>query len=622
MILLLPLGLLALSSIVALIIIYIIKPPYQNKMVSSSYLWKESLKYKKKRVNVSRFSQMITLICQILILALLSLILAFPMFELSAADVSEERIIIIDGSANMLAYNGEDTRFERAVSQAKELSSTAINNLETVTIIVADEESSYLCVSSNSITDVNIYLDGLIVDTESSCSFGDGDVETAFGLAESSIADNEFADVYFLTATSYNNVGEFNVIDVSSEYDYNSTIREVKKEMVDNYYQFTVDVAVYGQDETLLLSMHAEGVNDDSSFIDYSTAIYCTDELTYTVTIKDLGIYAFDSVYFSIASFEGGQDSFAYDNEYYLYGGRKEEINILYCSTAPNIFFLTAINNLQSYYFDDVSIQLTQTEDHTSNLSGFDYYIFEHTMPSFIPVDGVSFLVNPNIIPANLDITLSSAVEGDFFLDSNLAHPLLTYITPTDIEVSSYNRLSNIGDYSSILSCNGDDVLISQNTDTTKVSIMSFSVNNSNISMGLSFPLLMLNMYDYYLPQTLSSFTYDVGEDVEITARGSNLKISYDSNVNSYENNSSHSFDNVGTYTISHTLLSGEQVDTNFYIKVPVSQSNFTAVIEEIPGLFDIEKPETSYQDLLLWLALGLVILIFAEKLLQLKEEF
>ena len=43
--LLTPLGLIGLISLIALIIIYIIKPNYQNKIISSTFVWKLSLKY-------------------------------------------------------------------------------------------------------------------------------------------------------------------------------------------------------------------------------------------------------------------------------------------------------------------------------------------------------------------------------------------------------------------------------------------------------------------------------------------------------------------------------------------------------------------------------------------------
>ncbi|MFR1984179.1 MAG: BatA domain-containing protein [Christensenellaceae bacterium] len=46
--LLTPLGLLGLLGLLVLLLIYLLKPNYQQKMVSSTYVWKRSLRYRKK----------------------------------------------------------------------------------------------------------------------------------------------------------------------------------------------------------------------------------------------------------------------------------------------------------------------------------------------------------------------------------------------------------------------------------------------------------------------------------------------------------------------------------------------------------------------------------------------
>ena len=48
--LLMPLGLLGLLGIAIIILIYILKPNYQQKVVSSTYVWKLSLRYRKKQI--------------------------------------------------------------------------------------------------------------------------------------------------------------------------------------------------------------------------------------------------------------------------------------------------------------------------------------------------------------------------------------------------------------------------------------------------------------------------------------------------------------------------------------------------------------------------------------------
>ena len=54
MTLLLPLGLIGLLSIALLVLIYVLRPNYQNKLVSTTFVWKLSMRYRKKRLPMSR----------------------------------------------------------------------------------------------------------------------------------------------------------------------------------------------------------------------------------------------------------------------------------------------------------------------------------------------------------------------------------------------------------------------------------------------------------------------------------------------------------------------------------------------------------------------------------------
>ena len=78
MTLLTPLGLLGLLGLVAWLIIYLIKPNYQQKLISSTYIWKLSLKYRKKRLPISKLRNLLLILCQIFILTLCAGILAQP----------------------------------------------------------------------------------------------------------------------------------------------------------------------------------------------------------------------------------------------------------------------------------------------------------------------------------------------------------------------------------------------------------------------------------------------------------------------------------------------------------------------------------------------------------------
>ena len=96
--LLTPLGLLGLIGIPILIIIYIIKPKYHEKKISSTFIWKLSLKYRKKKIPLQWLQRSLLFFVQVLAIGLAALILARPLMEVDAKD--GEKIVVTDNDGN------------------------------------------------------------------------------------------------------------------------------------------------------------------------------------------------------------------------------------------------------------------------------------------------------------------------------------------------------------------------------------------------------------------------------------------------------------------------------------------------------------------------------------------
>ena len=75
-----PAGLWLLLGIPLVILLYILKPPVKEKAVSSTFLWKLSEKFMKKKSPFRRFRRIFLLILQIVTVLTLSLIAAKPVF--------------------------------------------------------------------------------------------------------------------------------------------------------------------------------------------------------------------------------------------------------------------------------------------------------------------------------------------------------------------------------------------------------------------------------------------------------------------------------------------------------------------------------------------------------------
>ena len=133
-----PLGLLGLTAIPIVILIYLLRSRYKTKSVASTFIWKRSLKYVKRRIPLN-FIMSLLLILQILIVVVASLAIARPTVEPLE---TEEEIVILDASASMLATNGETTRFEAAKKKIEE-AADKIGENHKMTLILAGENADF-----------------------------------------------------------------------------------------------------------------------------------------------------------------------------------------------------------------------------------------------------------------------------------------------------------------------------------------------------------------------------------------------------------------------------------------------------------------------------------------------
>ena len=110
-----PLGLLGLIGVPIIIIIYIIKSRYVQKPVASTFIWKRSLKYLRRRIPIN-FIMSVVLIVQIIVVVIATLALSDIKTKPAKSQAS---IIIVDASASMKATNGNKSRYDIAIDMIR-----------------------------------------------------------------------------------------------------------------------------------------------------------------------------------------------------------------------------------------------------------------------------------------------------------------------------------------------------------------------------------------------------------------------------------------------------------------------------------------------------------------------
>ena len=634
-----PLGFLGLLGIIALIIIYIIKPNYQVKLISSTYVWKKSLKFRKKRIPISKLRNILLFLCQILVITSCAFILAQPFINKDDNRGTAEKVVILDASASMMTEAGGTTRFERAVSQIREYSEGIIDSNGRVSIIVADDKAeSYLIqdVDRTRKEELNVALDSLIDVANFGCTYGTADIEGAIKLSEDITRYSIGAEVLLFTDTEYIDAGDVTIKPISDPSDWNAAILDVRATLVDNSYRFEVDVACYGNiNKDLKVSLEVVGMNGEGDF----TFVHdgrCEYEKTTTVVFsktpdeenineypESVVAYSFENLYVSINE----SDSFSYDNSFYLYGGTKLPLRIQYYSLIPNNYFATALMVLRdqlSYRWDIEFVEVKP--DETPEVEGFDLYIYEHVVPNTLPTDGVVLLANPDMAPNNSGFKLDSGAiypGGDEVpLKKGEAHPIMDGIRAERITVSRYTRITSHDGYTPLMYCNESPVFMIKNEPDKKIAVMTFSLNYSNLPIILDFPLMMYNLLEYYAPSTFTEHVFEVNDTVSFGSRSETVTVvgpSVNETITEFPGTITPK--NPGTYTATQTPISGEEVKESVFVHVPAAESDINAEEDSLTNPVFLEDEDAMRTDLLFYFALALIVLLFAEWWLHSREK-
>ena len=637
--LLIPLGLLGLIGILVLIIIYIIKPNYQNKFISSTFIWKLSLKYKKKRIPLSKLRNIILFICQVLILAAAAFILAKPILDDGLAEQSGEVVMIIDTSASMQAEVNSQTRLQRATAKALEDARVALEEGKRVSLIIASDEASFLLqqVEPDQADTVYAAFENLNLTLDEVSTYDTPDIKGAIQLAEQITSNNEDVSVTLYTDTAYLNSGAVKIHDVKDPAEWNASILDVRATMVENYYRIEVDVACYGADALVALNCDIYDANNAGKTIEIAKDVYCSGDQVNTLVFayipegmveaekeliaEDIAVYSYDRIHVYIDE----QDSLKEDNQFYLYGGHKPVLKVQYYSPMPNNYFTTALLVLQDAFKEQWDIEITEVSADPAT-EGFDVYIFEHSAPATVPSDGVVIYTNTDNIPAAAGVRVSQRVNiqgGEMFLEPGEDHTIMKNLKPENISITQFLMINSHDGYTPLMTLQGYPLLLLKDDIDQKIMVLPFSLHYSNLALTMEFPLLLRNMVNHFFPVMLEDYVYQINDTVTVNARTNLLEVDGPGGTQlEFESFPAQWVVTApGTYTMTLNAFSGTPVIESVYVQIPASESNINSTEDVLVNPYFFTTDDVEIADLLFYLALALVALLFIEWWLKSREQ-
>ncbi|MCD8208663.1 MAG: VWA domain-containing protein, partial [Bacteroidales bacterium] len=573
-------------ALIILLLIYIIRPNYQQRFVSSTYIWKLSLRYRKKKVPLDRIRNILIIICQVLIIAACAFIIARPAISLMEDFSVSEVVLVMDTSASMRTVNDEgETRIQRAVTEAYAYGRDTLEDGGIVSLIVCGDAADFAVwreEGSEGLEDLSDEFDKIL---ETGCTYASTDINAALTLCEERVLNiNPDAVIHIYTDETYTYIPEgvevTNVADRESG-EWNAAILGARTEKMDGYYALFVEFQTYGKSTSVSFDVkfknpqYVDPMLDDeivmegeNAYFTVSAEVDCsgeevmtyifmcseTFETTYEAIIGsgDTDLYKVDyQPYYTIYSYEeieisftdNVEDSYDLDNVYYVYGGQAEVIRVLYTTVDDNsnIYMPAILSTMQDHFADVYDILVTYeyatSETIEDGKTGYDFYIYEHIAPRKLPEDGVVFLFDPDTAPDNAGFKIQSVYEDVSSYDTILSipeeaedDPLMHNIRSGYIFLTKASLLYDYEDeYKTLLEfdCSAGTYpgLIYKDSGDSKIIVMPFSLNYSNFALLADFPVFFYNIFSYFYPTTITGTEYLVGDEVEINANGQSFEL-------------------------------------------------------------------------------------------------
>lgn len=620
-----PLGFLALLAIIGLILIYILKPKYQDKKVASTYIWKLSLKYAKRKVPWQWLRSSLLFFIQLLMFVIFAFMLTRPSVVSASLSSEKEKIVILDASASMTAVMGETTPFERAKQEIASLADATIESGNKFTVIIAADEAYFAVRGTESAGFVRQKL------SEADCALTEPNLTAAMELAENVLEENPQAEVHLYTDHKYEDSGKVKVHNMSQN-EWNVAISGVTSSRVNGRYVFTAEIANYGRAAEFSVGLNVDGKSQVPKIVS------CGKNDTATVVWDNLNITSYGKAKVTLLSVA---DAFLYDNEFDLFNSNADLFKVQLVSEDPGF--------LQRSLVVAGNCEITAVNENTpAKTSGFDLYVYDGELPEEKPTDGTIWLINPpyegnsgEMLKTEWGISFVGQHVGKFNLSasggtSETYKTIMRSVSVANILVTEYSEIETYDGYESIILCDESPMLLAKNNDGLKSVVLAFDIHKSDIAINPYYPILVKNICGYALTPTVADTVYTVGDTVRINAKpdavSMTVKAVYVDGAEEEKQVSANSVDfdvlTPGSYTVTQVLASGRTVKNDFFVRISKNESAFgkTEAMLKTPVVFtDGAKNKNSVKEnkeIFIYLAAAMMVIVCIEWGLQYREQF
>lgn len=538
-----------------LILMYILKQRYEERQVSSLYLWQQVIMDLDATSPFQRLKKNILFFLQLLILLLCIFALTNP-FVWWKNNNYQNLVIVVDTSGSMSSIGEKDTKLEEAKDKAEAL----INSLSYKSKITLISTARNFKVEISGSSDKKGVLNKLkaIEPTNSA-----GNIEDAYSLVKAICDQYESYRVVYFTDNGVDLKGLNGEViklgphrpNVSLDYIAQSGSNNGLKVMVrvTNHSgdKSDAEICLYGEDK--LISIKNEELNAGETKTIYFDNVPETNKYLYAELTK--------------------QDGILEDNKIYSIVKQKDAKKIL-LSTEQNVFLEKALNLLKD-------IELFKTSPGEKVNKEFDLYIYDGNYQSELPQKGNILFVNPE--KDNLFFKIGQELVGD--KATIITHAITKYMNNSDFVISKVKAIELPYWASPLIKVGEQNASFAGELKGQKIAVVGFDLHNSDFPLTPEFPIFVNNLMSYLIERdTMSSTQYSCGDGIDInplpeaeklfikSPDGTKIELSSKYPISPFEKTYS-----PGIYEVSQKVAE-EEVGKLVAVNFPISESSFDNV--------------------------------------------
>ena len=458
-----------LGAIPIIIMMYILKQKFEEREISSVYLWQQVLKDIEVNTPWQKLKKNLLLLLQLLAAFLLIFALADPFVNLRGSDYAS-LIVVIDNTGSMNAAYDQTSRLEKA----KDMAEALVKNSATGTQITLISAGSHPKVELNNTIDKLEALRRIkaIKTTNSS-----GNINDAVSMVKAMSKQTLTYKAVFYTDRDVNLEG------------LNGEVVGVAKP-VDNV---SLDMLTH-TDKDGKLKMLIRGTNHGSTAVTREITVYGNEKV---LDIKNIELKAGETK--SILS-EGDSKDISY-----LYAELSESDGLISDNTVFDVVKPSQLQKVllvsQSNLFIEKAFSIIDNvELYKSNpgdeIQGeYDLYIYDGTLPDSLPKKGSIMLINPS---ADSEVVkVNGEIEGGTV--KAVQHNLTKYLESTSFAVAKLKNIDLPYYADKLLEIDGSTAAFVGQIKERKTAVIAFDLHNSDFVLTPEYPIFMHNIAGYLI---------------------------------------------------------------------------------------------------------------------------